>query len=158
MSNIAVYNGNGLNVPITLQASIAAVESPELIKKFASAIRASSAQGYQLLLIPEYFNQAKSQINNINDVRLLAAKLTWGEKILRDISYTEEMAKLAIRQCVGGVASFDNQGNQIIRALIPAQIVNEVFQSIPDEIIVAAVAELSNDNTLIQLLINQREF
>lgn len=155
--SVPVYNDNGLNVPITLQASIEAVESPELIKKFASAIRASSAQGYRLLLDAEYFNQAKSLINNINDVRLLAAKLTWGEKILRDISYTEEMAKLAIRQCVGGVPSFDSQGNQIIRALIPAQIINNVFQSIPDEIIVDAVTELSNDNTLIQLLINQGE-
>lgn len=147
-----IYNGNGFdNLVITLEAMDAASNSPALLKQFTVAIRANSQQGYRLLQDANYFAGVKTVLNSMDDIRLLDAKRRWGEKILRDNDYLDQMAKLAIKECVGGVAMLVN-GQQVITALIPAQVINGVFQAIPELIIVAAVAQLSNDNTLINIL------
>lgn len=150
-----VYNGNGFdNLVITLEAMDAANDSTILFKQFKAAIRANSQQGYRLLQNSNYFNAVKNSLNSMDDIQLLDAKRRWGERILRDRDYLDQMAKLAIYECVGGVASLVN-GQQVITALIPAQVVNGIFQPIDESIIVQAVAQLSNDNTLISILIKR---
>lgn len=152
---IPVYNGNGFtNLEITLEAMNAASESPELLKQFKVAIRANSQQGYRLLQDSNYFAAVKNVLTSMDDIQLLDAKRRWGERILRDPDYLDQMAKLAIKECVGGIATLVN-GQQVITALIPARVINGVFQPIAETIIVEAVAQLSNDNTLISILISR---
>ena len=152
---IPVYNGNGFDdLVITLEAMNAANESVTLLKQFQSAIRANSQQGYRLLQDSNYFNFVKNSLNSMQDVQLLDAKRRWGERILRDADYLDQMAKLAIKESVGGIATLV-EGQQVITALIPAQVINGVFQPISESIIVEAVAQLSNDNTLIRILISR---
>lgn len=151
-----VYDNNGTPIEITLDAMEAANESVALLKQFRVAIRANSQQGYRLLGDASYFAFVKNSLNNMEDVRLLDAKRRWGERILRDTDYLDQMAKLAIKECVGGAASIVN-GQQVITALIPAQVIDGVLQPIAESIIVNAVASLSNDNTLIRILISRGE-
>lgn len=148
-----VYNGNGFtNLEITLDAMAAANASPELFKQFNAAIRANADQGYQLLLDPAYFAWVKENaLGDIEDLLFLASKVNWGARILEDTDYLDQMTRLAIKKSLAGVATVVN-GQQVITALIPAQVINGVFQPIADSIIIDAVAHLSNDNNIIRVL------
>jgi hypothetical protein len=152
-----VYNGNGIiNLVITLEAMRLAIESVPLIKQFKSAIYANASQGYRLLEDPNYFISIRGFITSVEDAGLLEPKIKWGAKILSDDGYTERMAKLAILQSVSGIAKIENN-EQVIEALIPAVVENGELQPIDNNIIVEAVARLSNDNTIIKILVKNGE-
>lgn len=153
MTLLAYFNGQ----PITLDATKKALEDGILIERIANALVNNAQQGTQLMYDPNYFANVKNNyLPDIQSVISLSVKSKLGEKLMVDYGYALEIAKKALRIACAGIASLDNQGQQVSRALLPVFLAQDgILLPITDEQILAMVTEFSNSPVYIEILNRQ---